>query len=147
MHPLLQDDIVEAIERAVSSDLGRPWKPQRFTDLNERASHPCGIWHGNGFDVFAKLSNEPDGAEQFDLECRGLQYLAERGARTPRTIGTGVITSNGASLLLLESLAERAPAERTPLDWQAIGHALANLHQVRGEHFGLAGSTSFGNGD
>jgi protein-ribulosamine 3-kinase len=139
MHPLLQDHLGDAIERAVSSDLGRSWRRERFTDLNERASHPCGIWHGDGFDVFVKFTDESHRQEQFDLECRGLQYLADHGARTPRLVGTGVVSIGGAWLLLLERLAEKAPSERTRPDWEAIGRALATIHQVPGEQFGLVG--------
>jgi fructosamine-3-kinase len=57
-HPLQRPDVVRAIERAASAHGGRPWAAIRFTDLNDRASHPCGIHHGEPFSVFAKLATD-----------------------------------------------------------------------------------------
>src|SRR4051794_39598472 len=42
-HPLLEANVKSAIERAASGHLGRRWVSTAFTDLNDRASHPCGI--------------------------------------------------------------------------------------------------------
>jgi hypothetical protein len=35
---------VRAVERAATEHLGRAWACVGFTDLNHRASHPCGIF-------------------------------------------------------------------------------------------------------
>ena len=137
MHPLEEPEIVDAIGSAVSTHLGRPWASQHFRNLDERASHPCGIHCGEGFDVFVKFSADPDGAAQFDLECRGLRFLSNHGAQTAQPVGPGAVRGASGTLLLLAALAERAPKERTPADWRAIGVALGNLHGVTSDLFGL----------
>jgi fructosamine-3-kinase len=52
-----------------------------------------------------------------------------------------VRTQDGA--LLYEALAERPPEAREPADWRSIGNALAALHQVGHERFGLDGPRGF----
>ena len=74
-HPLLAPAIVAEIERAASEHLGRPWLSQGFTSLDERSSHPCGIFRGQPFSVFAKLSTA---REQFTAELAGLRLLGEQ---------------------------------------------------------------------
>ena len=54
-HPLLDPGTLATIERAASEHLGRPWLSQGFTSLDERSSHPCGVFGGQPFSVFAKL--------------------------------------------------------------------------------------------
>jgi Fructosamine kinase len=54
-HPLRDPALIVEIERAASQHRGRPWISQGFTDLADRASHPCAILHGEPFSVFAKL--------------------------------------------------------------------------------------------
>jgi hypothetical protein len=74
-HPLTQETVVREIERAAAEHLGRPWAAHRFTDLDERASHRCGILHGEGLSVFAKLDTTGDGDVQFTAEVRGHTLL------------------------------------------------------------------------
>jgi fructosamine-3-kinase len=139
VHLLEQPENVAAIESAVSAHVGSRWSPRRFRILDDRASHLCGIHYGDGFDVFTKFTNDADGAVQFELECRGLRVLHDHGARTAEPIGGGVVRTSSGTLLLLEALPERAPKERTPSDWRAIGRALGELHGVHSDTFGLAG--------
>ena len=139
MHPLEQSEVVAAIERAVSIHLDRPWVARQFRDLDDRASNPCGIHHGDDFAVFAKFSADADGARQFDVECRGLCFLHDHGARTAQPVATGVLQTSSGTVLVLEAKTERAPKERTPSDWRGIGSALGNLHGVHSDTFGLAG--------
>jgi fructosamine-3-kinase len=47
----------------------------------------------------------------------------------------------GGSLLVLEAVRE---VERTPRAWRQIGQALAQIHQVRGQRFGLERNGYFG---
>jgi len=104
VHPLLDDNIKRAIESAASFHLGRSWVSRSFTDLNDRASHPCGLLHGLPFSVFAKLWLYVESVEQFKAELTGL------GA-TPTPIGTGVVFLEHDCLLLFEALNE---LEATP---------------------------------
>ena len=125
------------IEHVVSLHLERTWFLQRFTDLNDRASHPAGVLHGPGLSVFAKLSPADDARPQFEAELRGLAVLRERGhARTPMVIAGGLVPTPCGTVLLLDDLAEIPPGQRTPDDWRAIGRSLATLHRVHDERFG-----------
>ncbi|WP_328652050.1 fructosamine kinase family protein [Micromonospora sp. NBC_00330] len=137
-HPLVRAPIVREIERAASVHLGRAWAASGFTDLNDRASHPCGLLHGDAFSVFAKLDVSAEGHEQFDAELRGLNLLRQRAAVvTPAPVAAGVIDSSTGSLLLLEAIPEVPAEARSVNQWRSIGHALASLHQVHEERFGL----------
>jgi fructosamine-3-kinase len=145
MHPLLGPEVTDAVQRAAAAHLGRPWARTGFTDLNHRASHPCGIFTGTPFSVFAKLDGSSDAAERFTAELRGLGLIRSRTAvATPVPVGDGIVGTATGTLLLLEALAERGAASRqaadsrTPDDYAAIGRALAGLHQAHGETFGLA---------
>jgi fructosamine-3-kinase len=144
-HPLLDPVIVRAVERAASGHIGRAWTHEGFTDLRHRGSHPCGVYTGTPLSVFAKLEDSSAGAERFAAELRGLSLIRSRTAvATPVPVGGGVVAAGRGTLLLFEALPERGDAagqaadSRTPGDYAAIGRALAGLHQVRGEAFGLA---------
>jgi len=137
--------VVHAVEQAATEHLGRAWTHDGFTDLRHRGSHPCGIFAGTALSVFAKLEGSPAGAERFAAELRGLRLIRSRTAvATPVPVAGGVVAAGHRTLLLLEALPERGDAagqaadSRTPGDYAAIGRALAGLHQVRGETFGLA---------
>ena len=95
--------------------------------------------------MFAKLEGSPAGAERFAAELRGLSLIRSRtDVATPVPVAGGIVAASGGTLLLYEALPERgdlagqAADSRTPGDYAAIGRALAGLHQVRGEAFGLA---------
>jgi fructosamine-3-kinase len=144
-HPLLNPLIVEAVERAATHHRGRAWTQAGFTDLDHRATHPCGIFTGTPFSVFAKLDTSPSGERQFTAELSGFSLIRSRTAvATPVPVADGVIVTRMGTLLLSEALPERGAVSgqvtdsRAPEDYAAIGRALAGLHQARGERFGLA---------
>ncbi|BCJ75558.1 hypothetical protein CS0771_51020 [Catellatospora sp. IY07-71] len=138
-HPLWEAGVRAVVERAASGHRGRPWSATGFTDLDERASHRCGILHGTPFSVFAKLDGSACGADRFGVELRGHRLLRERGGvRTPLPVGPGTAGSPAGTLLLLEALPEVPAQRRTPEQWRAIGRSLATLHSARGDRFGLA---------
>lgn len=144
-HPLLESRVKDAIERAVCRHLGRRWVARGFTDLTDRASHRCGVLHGEPISVFAKLDSGDDAEEKFAAELRGLELLQERAQfPVPTPVGTGLLALDDGFLLLTEALSERPPSDRTPEDWRAIGHTLATLHQTTGTRFGLATNGYFG---
>jgi fructosamine-3-kinase len=137
-HPLLQPGVKGAIERAMSDHLGQRWVTQGFTDLNSRASHPCGVLQGRPISVFAKLDTSDNATQTLQAEINGLTLLRDRARITvPTRIGTGPLQVDGGFVLLTEALSERPPKERTSGDWRAIGRTLATVHRVHGEHFGL----------
>lgn len=138
-HPLLSPETVRQIERAASLHLGRRWVSQGFTDLNEQASHPAGIHHGQPFSVFAKLSVAADGRAQFAAELSGLDLIRRRTpVATPTPVGTGLAEAEDGTLLLFEAVPERPAPARTAADYRAIGRTLATLHQASDDRFGLA---------
>jgi fructosamine-3-kinase len=141
-HPLWRPPVLRAVEREASAHLGRPWNARGFTDLDERASHPCGILHGEPFSVFAKLGTGPDAAAQVAAELRGLTLLRGLGLTAPVPVGTGA--AEVAGLLLTEALPETPAGSRTADDWRAIGATLATLHDVAGGQFGLDFDGYFG---
>jgi fructosamine-3-kinase len=143
-HPLLDRSIVRAVTGAATAHLGRPWRWAGFTDLNHRAAHPCGIFAGRPFSVFAKLDCSPAGEDQFSAELNGFSLIRSRTeVATPVPVAGGIVVTGAGTLLLSEALPERgAPSgqaadSRTPEDYAAIGRALAGLHRARGETFGL----------
>src|SRR5436305_791491 len=137
-HPLLESNVKSAIESAASRHLGRRWVSHAFTDLNDRASHPCGVLHGEPFSVFAKLDVDRDADEKFEAELTGLTVLRERaGIATPTPITSGLVPLDHGAVLVTEALSERRPESRTREDWRSIGQTLARLHQVHDARFGL----------
>jgi fructosamine-3-kinase len=144
-HALLDPVTVRAVQRAAAGHLGRAWAATGFTDLSHRASHPCGIFTAATCSVFAKLDDSSAGQERFTAELRGLRLIRSRTeVTTPVPVGGGIVATAAGTLLLFEALPERGAAaglaadSRTPDDYAAIGRALAGLHQVHGETFGLA---------
>jgi protein-ribulosamine 3-kinase len=144
-HPLLDRAIVGAVERAASEHLGTAWTCVGFTDLNHRASHPCGIFAGRAFSVFAKLDGSPAGQAHVTAELNGFGLIRARTeTATPVPVADGLVMTSAGALLLSEALPERGSASglaadyRTAEDYAAIGRALAGLHQARDETFGLA---------
>jgi fructosamine-3-kinase len=148
--PLRSPAIIQAVTAAAAAHRGRPWRCEGFTNLSDRASHPCGIFHGTPFSVFAKLATGVDGVAQVTAEARGLALIRElSGVTTPVPVGPGMAHVDGGALLLSQALPERGagaglPSEhRTAEDYAAIGRALAQLHQVRGESYGLTAFDGF----
>ena len=103
-HPLLESNVKSAIESAASRHLGRRWVSYAFTDLNDRASHPCGVLHGEPFSVFAKLDIGDNAEEMFQAELSGLTLLRDRARiAIPTPIGTGILQLDHGFLLLTEA--------------------------------------------
>ena len=145
--PALLDPAVRAaVQQAAAAHGGTHWTSTGFTDLADRAAHPCGIFHGRPFAVFAKLSTATDASAQFTAELAGLRLLHDMaGVNVPVPVADGVIpVPPSAHLLLFEALPERPPDARTPADWRSIGRALATLHAVPGPAFGLSSNGFFG---
>ncbi len=143
---LLGQAVRRSVRRAAETHCGTRWACTGFTDLAGRAAHPCGIFQGRPFSVFAKLSTAADAAAQFTAELAGLRLLHDlAGVAVPVPVADGVLAvPPGRQLLLFEALPERPPTARGPADWRSIGRALATLHAVPGTRFGLATSNYFG---
>jgi protein-ribulosamine 3-kinase len=128
------------VERIVSEHIGRQWSVKNAKDMTEFACHPSAILSDGSYSVFAKFSDAANGYEQFEIELAGLQLLSESsGVLTPTPIG--IIPVAGGNILVLRAV--RA-VERTHRQWKHIGQALARIHKVKGDRFGLDTNGYFG---
>ena len=102
-HPLLDPETLATIERAASEHLlGRPWLSQGFTSLDERSSHPCGVFRGLPFSVFAKLSTA---RKQFTAELGtvapiqlpGRHHRRRETSRSAASTSPAWLTPSGAT--------------------------------------------------
>jgi len=140
---LLEPAIVRRIEAAMTAHLGKTWRMSSGADLSERSSHPAFVLRGDdSHAVFAKLTAS-GATSQVATELAGLQLIANAGVPTPAPIGSGQVDlPEGSAMLLLQALDERT--DRSTTDWQAIGRALATLHNVEGKSYGAAADGYFG---
>jgi fructosamine-3-kinase len=110
------------------------------SDLSDYACHPCAILSGDTIAVFAKYSETPGAARQFEIERASLRYLAERtGVLVPTPIG--VVPALKGMLFITEAV---KAVERGPPEWREIGRTLARIHRVEGENFGFHMDNFFG---
>lgn len=128
------------LEAAVSRHTGRLWRVRQARDMGDFACHPCAILADGPAAVFAKFSDAANSREQFEIELDGLRRLREgAGVLTPAPVG--IVAVEGGHLLVFEAVRE---IERGPREWRDIGRALARIHAVRGERFGLERDGFFG---
>jgi hypothetical protein len=115
-HPLTDPTVVATVTAAASAHRGRPWTSTGFTDLNARAAHPAGIFHGKPFSVFAKLTTGARGRAQFEAEFASQNLIAARAdlpvpiplGTSPIPLGTAPIPAGSGP-----SPAETGPAPAT----------------------------------
>ena len=137
---LLSTPLQGPLEEAVSEYQGREWRVRSARDMSDFACHPCAILSSDAFAVFAKYSEAPEAAKQFEVEEAGLQYLSgHAGVLTPTPIGI-VPVANG-TLFIMEAL---DAIERAPLQWRQIGKTLARIHQVESDYCGFTMDNYFG---
>ena len=139
-HRLAAEPLRGLIERFVSGQLGKQWTIQALRDMHDFACHPSAILSDGSYSVFAKLSEAPNGAEQFEIELAGLRRLQElAGVLIPEPLG--ILPTAEGSLLIMQSVPE---IERGPRQWREIGATLARIHRVKGDSLGLETNGYFG---
>ncbi|MGA2489717.1 MAG: fructosamine kinase family protein [Anaerolineales bacterium] len=139
--PLASDPLRGPLEQFVSEHTGRQWKVKEARDMAEFACHPAAILSDGSYSVFAKFSEVANGLEQFEVELSGLRLLSERsGVLIPTPIGI-ISVRGGGSILVLERVQEIG---RTPRAWRQIGQALAHIHKIKWDRFGLETHGYFG---
>ncbi len=140
MHPLRHPALSSHIERFVGNHLGHSWRITHFEDLNDFASHPCALLSDGSSTVFAKFSHAANALDQFETELNSLKLIDDLSAvAIPPPIGVVVVEE--CVVLLLEAI----PAvDRTAQHWRHMGQALARIHRVKGEQFGLPTHGYFG---
>ena len=130
---LLQEDLRLPIEQCVAAYIGRPWHIKQTKDKTDAASHPAAILSDGAYRVFAKLGEGDLAEDQFTQELAGLRLLTERaGVLTPT--GIGIVPVENGALFIMAAVEVVAQG---PAHWQQMGQTLAQLHQVKGEQFGL----------
>jgi protein-ribulosamine 3-kinase len=108
--------------------------------MADYASHPAAILSDDSYSVFAKFSDAANGLHQFEVEFASLRYLAERaGVHIPAPVG--ILPVGNGHILIIE---EVRSVERTPRHWQQMGQALARIHKVKSNQFGLETHGYFG---
>lgn len=140
MMRLLNNDLRQQLQESVSKHINRRWSVRYSKDMSVYACHPCAILSDGVFDVFAKLSCEPNAKEHFDIERLSLEYLSSR-ADVRVSTPIGVISSANGTLFVMEAL---NPIERDQQRWREIGQALARIHRVKSDHCGFHMHNYFG---
>jgi fructosamine-3-kinase len=130
---LLTDALRIPVEQQVTAYLSRDWRMTNFEDKADFASHPAALLSDGTFSVFVKMGEGSLARDQFEKEISGLQLLTERsGVLTPAIIGN--IPVEGGALLVMEAV---NVVKRESAHWRQIGQALAQIHSIKGERFGL----------
>jgi fructosamine-3-kinase len=128
------------LEAFISAHLKRTWTVKSSTDLVDLACHPATLLSDGSYPVFAKFSAAPDGFHQFEVEVASLKFLSERaGVLVPTVVG--ILPLEVGAILVFE---EVHAVERTPRRWRQIGQALACLHMIKGQRFGLENDVYIG---
>jgi protein-ribulosamine 3-kinase len=128
------------LEQYLSEHLRRQWRVKESRDMADFACHPAALLSDGSFSVFAKFSDAANGMQQFEIELAGLRLLADRsGFLIPTPIG--ILPVPGGSMLALEAV---QAVERAPRHWRQIGQALARIHTIKSERFGLETHGYFG---
>lgn len=137
---LVESSLINPVEQLVSEHLQRQWTINNVRDMAVYASHPAAILSDGSFSVFIKFSAAANGLEQFEIELAGLRLLSERsGVLRPTPVG--IIPVAGGNLLVLEAV---QAVERVAGQWRQIGQALAWLHKIKSDRFGLETHAYFG---
>ena len=83
-NPLRSEEVAAFIRSVVSDHLGAAWAMDRFLDLTDRGSHPCGIFFSRvPFGLRQAQQRSPRHGALPDAELKGLALLHGAGAKTP----------------------------------------------------------------
>lgn len=130
---LLTDALRKAVEQNVSGYLGKTWHITEAYGKTDAASHPAAVLSDGTFPVFAKVMEGELAWDQLTREVDSLQMLTRlSGVLTPTAVGA--VRVEEKALLLLEAV---EVLQRQDRHWREIGQALARIHAVHSDHFGL----------
>jgi fructosamine-3-kinase len=137
----LTDNILRLpLEQFISRQLGHSWSVATSRDMADYACHPAAILSDGSYSVFAKYSDAANGLHQFEVELASLNYLAGRtGVRIPHPLG--ILPAGSGHILVME---EVRSVERTFHRFRQMGQALACIHKVKADTFGLETDGYFG---
>jgi fructosamine-3-kinase len=128
----LRESLSAEIGRAISENLGRPFRAESAREAGGGCIHRAVVLEGGGERWFVKL-NGAGALPMFEAEADGLAALEQAGAfRVPRPLASGI--ADGQAYLVLEHLDLRPIATRD--EAIAYGRALAALHRTTGARYG-----------
>ncbi|MEM7130618.1 MAG: fructosamine kinase family protein [Chloroflexota bacterium] len=154
------NNVGELIESEVSAYLGRRWQITNVEDKQDEASHPAALLSDSKDAIFVKLGQGNVVNDQLLQEAAGLRLLSERGkVRTPSVIGVVDVNrdmdsggddnldydlgvGNDRRALLIMEAVQVIPRKKQ--QWREIGQALAQIHSVKADSFGLASHCYWG---
>jgi fructosamine-3-kinase len=117
----------------VSDYLGKGWRVAEAYGRTDEASHPAAILSDGNFPVFVKVMEGDLAWDQLNREMDSLQVLTRlSGVLTPTAVGA--VRVGGKALLILEAVEVLG---RQNQHWRGIGQALARIHAVQADRFGL----------
>lgn len=138
---LMRDDLRIPIEQCVSTYLNRAWEVTKTVDKTDAASHTAAILADESYAVFVKLGEGDLAEDQLTQELAGLRLLTERaGVLTPT--GIGIVPVTAGALFIMAAV---EVVKRKQVHWRQMGQALAQIHNVKGERFGLETHSYWGN--
>lgn len=128
----LTDSLSAEIGRAISENLGRPFRAESAREAGGGCIHRAEVLEGGGERWFVKL-NATAALPMFEAEADGLAALAGCVAfRVPRPLCCGI--TDGQAYLAMECLDLKPVAARD--EAIAFGRALAALHRATGPRYG-----------
>jgi protein-ribulosamine 3-kinase len=137
---LLHESLRTPLETIVSRYRNKVWRVSSGRDLSDFACHHCAILSDGSFAVFAKYSEAPDAARQFEIELAGLEYISEKsGVLIPTPID--ILAVENGTVFIMEAL---NAIERQTRQWKQMGAALARIHQIKSDSFGFHMNNYFG---
>ena len=137
---LLHDAIRLPLEQCVATYLGCAWQVKTVESKHDESSHPAALLSDGRYMVFVKLNEGPLAVDQLTQEVAGLRLLtAHAGILTPTVID--LLTVDDGALVIMAAV---QVIQRGEQQWQAMGAALARVHQVKGTTFGLASHCYWG---
>ena len=129
----ISEAYLRIVEMSVSAYLRRSWQAIKIEDKSDAASHSAVVLSDDTFAVFVKLGTGTQAADRFYQELAGLNLLRSRGSlQTPD--GIAVVETDAETVLIMAAVRE---IERNAAHYHQMGQALAQLHRIKSDHFGL----------
>lgn len=129
----ISEAYLRIVEMSVSAYLRRSWQAIKIEDKSDAASHSAVVLSDDTFAVFVKLGTGTQAADRFYQELAGLNLLRSRGSlQTPD--GIAVVETDAETVLIMAAVREIV---RDAAHYRQMGQALAQLHRIKGERFGL----------
>jgi protein-ribulosamine 3-kinase len=125
----LGDGIIAFLQSNVDSNI----RLESFKIISGGCINHAGLLKTSVSEFFIKWNDAEHLPDMFEAESKGLSLLAStKTVRIPRVVGTG--KTDRHQFIILEFLDRQQPGKSF---WKELGHQLAELHQFKGQQFGL----------